>query len=931
MPTSKVQAWPNARKHGAQKPSKTTPAKRHESNNPTKPTRQPSKAKAQTARKKPTQTGALVDSKGGKTRTKPRDRREHPLAVAIDGAPQTVVANALVRGLRGSLAQDNLWEENGHGSLSPFLDVVRGLGRETEGVVIREPRVLSLPELTALGHDGIARNVFSIKVEQAMAPGQQLQLLGVAPEHAAEITKRATERFIALDYEKTIRTLGIMAMQYGDAIMLNSYTHDRGVDDLHAPLEAVRFGSQRWSTPYDKRDFMVNGIAGSRTRFYRSASWIDLCPYNGAIDIDRVSGGGVGFGRTTGDTARVHVHPSRYIRLTTNTGYSILQECAQYIANLLLAAGGGAALMQRASAGVFEVEDWESQLFAQGSNAQQKLQAQFDVLGSRNAMILGKGEKFTWANLTISGIEGGIYSSAYLLSAATRTPMVYLLGASPGSFVSGASQTVMWHQVLDGIRKWLEPAFYRAWDNCLAEVTGGVIPDYELAWGEYEPPDTGKDMERKTQALELAAAYEDKGYISKEAAIAGLNTTEGNDFDVNSALAVPRTEAPQAPKTEIEVGKMQSLFAAIATYQTTPGLAPGPFRAAVRGTIPELAAEVDNMFPDRPVTPAVPGAPAPIVPGAPDAPANPLTPQAPAPGAGAGVGSPPAGPGEAWRKPREIRERYSIGHSTLVSMRTPLPGMPGSEGQIEWLQTPAGHARYRESDVLRLMQRGRIKAAPPEELANEQDEEPETDVAGAPNDAPARKDKRKAKDTTGITAGDAIRRSKRKKRAAPVQKYVWRTQHDDKVRPEHADREGKEFSVDSPPPDGNPGQPYNCRCWMEWVDGEDIVMDRAPMEGWPIEGVPWHMERVADESGISGTGIVVRGLALCDGSVVSWWCTEGLPPRPHVDSDWSDFYTIHIAQHPDNGTVVRQRGPNGEWYPVENVELGPRPMMPPRE
>jgi hypothetical protein len=45
--------------------------------------------------------------------------------------------------------------------------------------------------------------------------------------------------------------------------------------------------------------------------------------------------------------------------------------------------------------------------------------------------------------------------------------------------------------------------------------------------------------------------------------------------------------------------------------------------------------------------------------------------------------------------------------------------------------------------------------------------------------------------------------------------YIWRTWDDDKVRPEHAANNGKIFAWDNPPPTGNPGETFGCRCWAE--------------------------------------------------------------------------------------------------------------------
>ena len=44
--------------------------------------------------------------------------------------------------------------------------------------------------------------------------------------------------------------------------------------------------------------------------------------------------------------------------------------------------------------------------------------------------------------------------------------------------------------------------------------------------------------------------------------------------------------------------------------------------------------------------------------------------------------------------------------------------------------------------------------------------------------------------------------------------YIWRTQGDDRVRPEHAARNGEIFSWDDPDV-APPGSEFGCRCWAE--------------------------------------------------------------------------------------------------------------------
>ena len=53
-------------------------------------------------------------------------------------------------------------------------------------------------------------------------------------------------------------------------------------------------------------------------------------------------------------------------------------------------------------------------------------------------------------------------------------------------------------------------------------------------------------------------------------------------------------------------------------------------------------------------------------------------------------------------------------------------------------------------------------------------------------------------------------------------RYRWRTARDERVRATHAAREGRVFSWDSPPADGHPGEPINCRCYAEPIL-EDLI------------------------------------------------------------------------------------------------------------
>lgn len=50
-----------------------------------------------------------------------------------------------------------------------------------------------------------------------------------------------------------------------------------------------------------------------------------------------------------------------------------------------------------------------------------------------------------------------------------------------------------------------------------------------------------------------------------------------------------------------------------------------------------------------------------------------------------------------------------------------------------------------------------------------------------------------------------------------IQRYIWWSQGDQRVRPKHRSRHGEKFKFSSPPSDGHPGASYSCRCFAEYI------------------------------------------------------------------------------------------------------------------
>lgn len=57
-----------------------------------------------------------------------------------------------------------------------------------------------------------------------------------------------------------------------------------------------------------------------------------------------------------------------------------------------------------------------------------------------------------------------------------------------------------------------------------------------------------------------------------------------------------------------------------------------------------------------------------------------------------------------------------------------------------------------------------------------------------------------------------------------IERYIWRSQDDAKVRDSHAEYDDQVFRWDQPPAGGHPGQAHNCRCYAEPVVPGDCRM-----------------------------------------------------------------------------------------------------------
>lgn len=81
-----------------------------------------------------------------------------------------------------------------------------------------------------------------------------------------------------------------------------------------------------------------------------------------------------------------------------------------------------------------------------------------------------------------------------------------------------------------------------------------------------------------------------------------------------------------------------------------------------------------------------------------------------------------------------------------------------------------------------------------------------------------------------------------------IERYIWRSQDDAKVRDSHAEHDDQVFRWDEPPAGGHPGQAHNCRCYAEPVSPstpDDVTLvDYVPRAGsYPLQDLAEHEAR----------------------------------------------------------------------------------------
>ena len=87
-------------------------------------------------------------------------------------------------------------------------------------------------------------------------------------------------------------------------------------------------------------------------------------------------------------------------------------------------------------------------------------------------------------------------------------------------------------------------------------------------------------------------------------------------------------------------------------------------------------------------------------------------------------------------------------------------------------------------------------------------------------------------------------------------------------------------------------------------DKNEDLLPKAPAKLAPRGIQSFTVYRTADETGVSGDGIVIEGVRMATGQCVIHWLYP--PPRGGIAifESMDDFIKVHIKPHPVNKTII---------------------------
>ena len=448
-------------------------------------------------------------------------------------------------------------------SLSPVLDVVRGLGLDTISTHFRTTRPLEVSEIDGLFGDGIGQRIIQLPVDVAFAGWPTLHVEEGWQAEAAQVEALAQE----LEVAKRYRRAEVEAQRDGSAVLIMGYADDAHEEPAPDGREEVI-----WIRSVPLRYFSIRNWYGARSRKFGAARTINVTRVAADVQADRYPGRGLGL-----------VHGTRFFRLSTETGESAYQQIALYLANLLTGSTGASSALARASLGLYKIQNWQAKVDrggADGVGPYELVRAQHASASAYNCVVIDS-EREAYEDISsgsLGGLESGVYALSWLLAAAAGIPMTTLYGISPGGFSSGEGERKDWLDRARARRQAAEAAIRWIYDRLWAQVLGQpAVPPYELVWPPIDEPTELERVDYTTKAVAVALQAIQARLTTPEAVIAGLSSSSAADLWAWEApAAAPAGPGVGGPAPDPEAGTPTGPEDPAATDEPAPPAEPPP-------------------------------------------------------------------------------------------------------------------------------------------------------------------------------------------------------------------------------------------------------------------------------------------------------------------------------------------------------------------
>ena len=85
----------------------------------------------------------------------------------------------------------------------------------------------------------------------------------------------------------------------------------------------------------------------------------------------------------------------------------------------------------------------------------------------------------------------------------------------------------------------------------------------------------------------------------------------------------------------------------------------------------------------------------------------------------------------------------------------------------------------------------------------------------------------------------------------------------------------------------------------------EVLKPKPPTKFAPRGIETFTICRQGDESGVSGTGVVIEGVQYATGQVVLHWLTPVPRGSIAIFESLNEFKKVHVNPHPDNKTIIK--------------------------